>query len=111
MSVSRSARVVEAVSNGQQAWNVLQVVPPGAYLPVLRRAADASVSDQALEGMRPFAVLRNPGASPLALPSTLRRVGVSEHASGLFHTERRPSSVSVVVALRRLSVQRLRVRF
>ena len=66
MSVSRGARVVEAVSNGQPASDVLRLVPADAYLPILRRAADAFVSAQALEEMRLFDVLRDPGASPLA---------------------------------------------
>ena len=111
MSLSRRARIVEAVSNGQPARVVLQLVPPDAYQPVLRCAADAFASDQSLEGMRLFDVLRNLGASPLAPPSAPRRMGVSERASSLFHTERSPSSVSVAWALRRVSVQRLRVRF
>ena len=83
MSFSRRARVAEAVSNGQPALDVLRLVPPDAYLAVLRRAADAFVSYRASEGMRLFDDLRDPGASPPGLPAALRRVGVSEHVSGL----------------------------
>ena len=85
MLFSRRARVMKAVSNGQPAWDVLQLVPPDAYMPVLCRAADSLLPDQALGGMRLFDALTDAGAPQQALPSALRRVGVSEHASSLFH--------------------------
>ena len=79
-------RVAQAHSAGQLAWDVLQLVAPDEYSPILRLPVDSFSPNEAVEGMHLFNVLTDTSASPMALPSTLRRAGVSERAPRLFHT-------------------------